>query len=308
MSEKLNKCVMELVRDVVRECGSLYNFDAEEALGRLSLQKKKMDTSSKEQSLEQDKKKGRPKKSKKVFEVQGEDLFAELMAAATEEVAAVPVVETCHVVETCPVVETSSQQEEEVKSVSSEGDVTPKMKRAPKKPAVKVSKESKEAEKAAKEAEKAAEKAAKEAEKAAKEAEKKAAKEAEKAAKEAEKKAAKEAEKTTKAAEKKTEKKEAKKTKKTETEILEKKLEEEMKKVEKELEEELVEEEVEEEEEEEEEEADVVKKFEFEGVKYLKSKKTGIIYNMDQEVVGKWNEKTQKIDFDEDEDSSDDEE
>ena len=50
---------------------------------------------------------------------------------------------------------------------------------------------------------------------------------------------------------------------------------------------------------EEEEEADVVKRFEFEGVKYLKSKNTGIIYNMDQDVVGKWNEKTGKIDFEE---------
>ena len=43
--------------------------------------------------------------------------------------------------------------------------------------------------------------------------------------------------------------------------------------------------------------AEVVKRFEFEGVKYLKSKNTGIIYNMEQDVVGKWNESTQKIDF-----------
>ena len=50
---------------------------------------------------------------------------------------------------------------------------------------------------------------------------------------------------------------------------------------------------------EEKEEADVVKRFEFEGVKYLKSKNTGIIYNLDQDVVGKWNEKTNKIDFEE---------
>ena len=49
----------------------------------------------------------------------------------------------------------------------------------------------------------------------------------------------------------------------------------------------------------EEEEEDVVKRFEFEGIKYLKSKKTGIIYNMDQDVIGKWNEKTNKIDFEE---------
>ena len=48
-----------------------------------------------------------------------------------------------------------------------------------------------------------------------------------------------------------------------------------------------------------EEEADVVKKIEFEGKKYLKSKKTGIIYNMDQDVIGKWNESKQRIDFNE---------
>ena len=48
-----------------------------------------------------------------------------------------------------------------------------------------------------------------------------------------------------------------------------------------------------------EEEADVVKKIDFEGKKYLKSKKTGIIYNMDQDVIGKWNESKQRIDFDE---------
>jgi hypothetical protein len=54
----------------------------------------------------------------------------------------------------------------------------------------------------------------------------------------------------------------------------------------------------------EEEEADVVKKIDFEGKKYLKSKKTGIIYdyneyvtNQEQVVVGKWNADTNKIDF-----------
>ena len=57
-----------------------------------------------------------------------------------------------------------------------------------------------------------------------------------------------------------------------------------------------------------EEESDVVKKFEYEGVKYLKSKKTGIIYNMEQEMVGKWNEETKKIVFEELEDESSDEE
>ena len=52
-------------------------------------------------------------------------------------------------------------------------------------------------------------------------------------------------------------------------------------------------------EEEEEEEADVVNKIEYEGNKYYKSKKSGIIYNLEQDVVGKWNEETKKIDFEE---------
>jgi hypothetical protein len=45
--------------------------------------------------------------------------------------------------------------------------------------------------------------------------------------------------------------------------------------------------------------------FEFEGKSYYKSKKSGIIYNMDQEVVGKWNEENNNIDF-EDEETEDD--
>ena len=46
---------------------------------------------------------------------------------------------------------------------------------------------------------------------------------------------------------------------------------------------------------------DVVNKMEFQGTTYLKSKNTGIIYNMDQDVVGKWNENTNTIDFEEEE-------
>ena len=59
---------------------------------------------------------------------------------------------------------------------------------------------------------------------------------------------------------------------------------------------------------EEEEKPDIVKKFEYEGVQYLKSKKTGIIYNKDHEVVGKWNEETQKIDLQEEEEEEEYEE
>jgi hypothetical protein len=53
------------------------------------------------------------------------------------------------------------------------------------------------------------------------------------------------------------------------------------------------------------EEADVVKKIVFEGKKYLKSKNTGVIYNMDQDQIGKWNEEKQRIDFNEEEESED---
>lgn len=132
----------------------------------------------------------------------------------------------------------------------------------------------------AKEAEKLAKLAAKEAEKLAKEAEK-LAKEQEKLAKEAEKKAkteAKEAEKLAKAAAK-----EAKTAAKTATKETAKESTETQ-------------------------EPDKVKRFEFEGVKYLKSKNTGIIYNMEQEVVGKWNEQSNKIDFKEAEEEEEEEE
>jgi hypothetical protein len=44
---------------------------------------------------------------------------------------------------------------------------------------------------------------------------------------------------------------------------------------------------------------DVVNKIEFQGITYLKSKTTGVIYNMEQDQVGKWNENTSTIDFEE---------
>ena len=55
-------------------------------------------------------------------------------------------------------------------------------------------------------------------------------------------------------------------------------------------------------------EQDVVKKIEFEGVKYYKSKKTGLIYDLEQEVVGKWNEEKQTIIFEKAEDLEEEEE
>ena len=207
--------------------------------------------------------KGRPKKSKKVLEIDGgeDDLFATLLAEANAE----------------------SSGSDEVSTIASEAEVEVEIAVKPKETKKKVSKDAakdaaKEAEKATKAAEKEAEKLKKEQEKKLKEAEKatkaaekatkaaeketeKAAKEVAKALKEAEK-AAKEAAKALKEAEKK-----QKDTAKTATPVVA------------------------------DDEPDVVKRFEFEGKKYLKSKKTGIIYNMDQDVIGKWNETTNKIDF-----------
>ena len=203
--------------------------------------------------------KGRPKKSKKVLEIDGgeDDLFATLLAEANAE----------------------SSGSDEVPTIASEAEVEIAVK--PKETKKKVSKDAaKEAEKATKAQEKEAEKAKKEAEK---EAEKKL-KEAEKATKAAEK-ATKAAEKATKAAEKEAEKaaKEAEKAAKEAAKAL--------KEAEKAAKSAPPAASIADDE------PDVVKRFEFEGKKYLKSKKTGIIYNMDQDVIGKWNEATNKIDF-----------
>ena len=154
------------------------------------------------------------------------------------------------------------------------------------------------AEKAAKEAKLAAEKAAKEeklaAEKAAKE-EKIAKLAAEKAAKEeklATEKAAKEAK---LAAEKAS--KESKSSAKPATKKAPKKSVEAVSAPDPEPEPEPVVEELEEEEEEEE--VDNVVRMTYEGVQYLHSKTSGIVYNIEQEQVGMWNKATSKIDFDE---------
>jgi len=202
-----------------------------------------------------EKAKGRPKKSKKVIEIEGEDedLFASLIASANNEPEAEP--------------EADKKVEKEAKKAQEKAE-----------------KEAKKAlEKAEKEAKLAAEKAEKEAKLAAIKAEKEAKLAAEKAEKEA-KKAAEKAEKEAKKAEK-----EAKKEPKT----AKKKA--------------VVEEEQQEQE--------VVKKIEFEGKKYLKSKNSGIIYDYNEyttnvEQVGVWKCKdaTNKIDFKEDEDDEEEEE
>ena len=211
--------------------------------------------------------KGRPKKSKKVLEIEGddEDLFASLIAQANEE---------------------QGQEEEEMevisKKKSGKSDEEKEAERLEKKIAAEKAKAEKEAKLAAEKAEKEAKK---EAERVEREAKKKL-EEEEKAAK----KLAAEEEKAAKklAAEKaKAEKEAAAEKAKAEKEAAKKAPKATVKKVE-----------------EEDDEPDVVKKIEFEGKKYLKSKKTGIIYdyieytkNGDQVVVGKWNDVSNKIDF-----------
>ena len=214
------------------------------------------------------KEKGRPKKPKRKIELADDstDLFAVLVAKANEE----------------------SEEEESAddKLSIAENIVDTVLDKVSVIAENNEKKTEKETEKAEKEALKLAEKQKKETEKAEKEALKlaeKQKKETEKAEKEALKlaeKQKKETEKANKPVAKATKSK--KETSDSETEKKKSKPAE--KKVSKEVEEE---------------EEDVVKRFEFEGVKYLKSKKTGIIYNMDQDVIGKWNEKTNKIDFEE---------
>jgi len=202
--------------------------------------------------------KGRPKKSKKVIEIDGdeEDLFASLVKTANmdEEIQDTPI------------------------------EVAPKKKAGKTDEEKETERLAKEAEKQAKEEQRLKEKAEKEAKLAAEKAEKEAKKEAERLAKEAKKKADEEEKAAKKAAaeEAKKAKDEAKKAKET------KKTSKPAKKV-------VVEDD---------EEPDVVKKIEFEGKKYLKSKKTGIVYDYDeytkngeQVVIGKWNETTNKLDF-----------
>ena len=235
--------------------------------------------------------KGRPKKTKKVMELDGDDddLFSALVAKANEE--------SMSVVDDVPNVEEAPAVNEEANKASKEAA------KAADKAAKDAAKEAaKAADKAAKEA---AKEAAKAADKAAKEAAKEAAKAADKAAKEEAKAAAKAADKAAKEEAKAAAKEAAKSSKKpksvaksaveaesavesvVESAVVAKPSEAvEPKPVAK-----VVDENV----------ADVVKKFTYEGKMYLKSKNTGVIYNMEQDAVGRWNAETNKIDFMEEE-------
>jgi hypothetical protein len=224
--------------------------------------------------------KGRPKKSKKVVEIDGdeEDLFASLVKTANmdEEIQDTPI-------EVAPKKKAGKTDEEkETERLAKEAEKQAKEEQRLKDKAEKEAKLA--ADKAEKEAKLAADKAEKEAKLAADKAEKEAKKEAERLAKEAKKKADEEEKAAKKAAaeEAKKAKDEAKKAKET-------------KKTSKPAKKAVVEDD---------EEPDVVKKIEFEGKKYLKSKKTGIVYDYDeytkngeQVVIGKWNETTNKLDF-----------
>jgi hypothetical protein len=216
--------------------------------------------------------KGRPKKAKKVLLLEGEgdddDLFASLVADANA---------------------TTSSAESATKKRGKSDE-----------------------EKAAEEAKKAAEKAEKEAKRLAEKAEK----EAKLAAEKAEKAALAHAEKVAREL-KKAKEEEEKLAKKAALELA--KVEKEAKlaaeKAAKEAKKKPAAAAVKEPEPVEDEEPDVVKKIEFEGKKYLKSKKTGVIYdyneyvkNGEQVVVGKWNDSSNKIDFNKTSDEEEEEE
>ena len=262
-------------------CGKFYGFDGEEAITRLAnnekpKKEKKAKEPRKRKSVASNpedgdkKKRGRPAKTVKVVEEsQVVDMFADIVSkddVAPEEEHVETPVETP--VETKKAKKTKVLSEEE--------------------------KEAKEAKKAQEKAEKEAEKEAKKAqEKALKEAEKEAKKAQEKAEKEAKKaqeKALKEAEKEAKKAEKPVKKSKAKAEKKAPASVESTPVVSDA-----ELEPES--------ESETEQEVFKVKKFEHKGVSYLRTRngdnwhENGHIYNMEQDLVGFWNEQNQVINF-----------
>lgn len=250
---------------VLEEAGK-FNIEINpQHLEMIESEKRGRPASKKEKNSEAKGPKGRPKKSKKVLEISGDnevsDLFASMVLDATEESDDESVV-------AMPAKKLVSEEEKAAKEAKKAED--------------KAAKEAKKAEeKAEKEAKLAAEKADREAKKEAERLEreaKKAALEQEKAAKEAQRlKEKEEKEAKKKAAE---DKKTAKDSKKPAVAAASAKAEEE------------------------EEEGDRVDTVKIEGKKYLVSPKTGIVYdysewkhNQEQVVLGKYNKETQKIVF-----------
>jgi hypothetical protein len=293
---------LKLTREQVEEEAGKLNIiinpiHFEEVAAKKSGRPAKADKQEKTES----KQKGRPKKSKKVLELAGEeeDLFASLVMSAnktseeemssdeedkktvimsdSEDDEAIDKVVAPSMEETLESVE--KPVEKQKKKVISEAE---RLEKEQKKQALEAEKEAK---KQALEAEKEAKKQALEAEKEAKRQTLEAEKEAKKQALEAEKEAKKQALEAEKA------KKELAKQQK-EVEKQKKPKKEEAKPAAQV---------------EDEEEADVVNKIEFEGKKYLRSKKTGIVYNMEQDVVGKWNVEKKRVDFNVEEEESEEE-
>ena len=223
----------------------------------------------------EEKKKGRPKKAPKGLELESKttDLFASLIANSVES--------SSEIDDMCEAEFVNNSVENGVKEVVVEPVVVKECSKAMEKA---LKEELKALEKAEKEHAKALEKAKKEEEKALEKALEKAKKEQEKAKKEEEK--------VLKEAAKKAPKEKVVKEKVVKEKVVKEKVVKE-----KVVKKEKVEEKVEDKASEEEEEADVVKKIKFEGATYLKSKKSGIVYNMEQDVIGKWDEATQKIIF-----------
>ena len=297
---------LKLTREQVEEEAGKLNIiinpiHFEEVAAKKSGRPAKADKQEKTES----KQKGRPKKSKKVLELAGEeeDLFASLVMSAnktseeemssdeedkktvimsdSEDDEAIDKVVAPSMEETLESVEKPVEKpvEKQKKKVISEAE---RLEKEQKKQALEAEKEAK---KQALEAEKEAKKQALEAEKEAKRQTLEAEKEAKKQALEAEKEAKKQALEAEKA------KKELAKQQK-EVEKQKKPKKEEAKPAAQV---------------EDEEEADVVNKIEFEGKKYLRSKKTGIVYNMEQDVVGKWNVEKKRVDFNVEEEESEEE-
>ena len=288
MDKELLVNMVKDLKDVIKTCGS----EKLVSKGKRGRPRKDVADSCSGKLLEKGKR-GRPRKERKTLEINdgGEDIFAALIMDANKNVNAEEAVK---------------QVEEAMKPVEAEKEVEKEADKEAAKEAKKAAKEAKKAEKeVAKEAEK---KAAKEA----KEAEKKAAKEAKEAEKEA-KKAAKEAKEAEKKAAKEAKKGGAKKKTKISNEVednveveVEDKVEVEVEvevedKVEVEVEDEVY---SEDDDSEDDEEPEVVQKINHKGKKYLKSKKTGIIYDYDefknsgeQVVLGKWNNDKNEIEF-----------
>ena len=315
MSNAVEKGVQSMMNvyglNLAKELGKLHDFDGEAAFMRMcetgSVPEVKKDK--KERKIKEKKETaGRPKKVKTNTLVGEPDVEMSDMFDEVETTASLIVKELIDI--------------EDINDSGSDNDA---------KEAKKAAKEAeKEAKKAAKEAEKEAEKAAK---KAAKEAEKEAEKEAKKAAKEAEKevkKAAKDAEKAAKKAEQKAAKKSEKKVEKvmSDEEVVDmaEKVLKQMglkdatpavneptvepvavavelpKAVAVEVEAPVMKkpEEIPQ--------KDHVKRFEFNGQKYLKSQNTGIVYNLEHDAIGKWDESAKQIIFYEEDEEGEEEE